>query len=91
LEFESRYNMNRINDGNQMGYDKMEERLSIAKEKINEKDLLSVDKDREEQAEWIKEGRDLAHETVFDKLLADYYLSKRDQYTKSKELIHQLD
>ncbi len=52
---------------------------------------MSVDKDRGEQAENIKEARDLAHETVFDKLLAEYYLGKRDQYAKSKDLIKQLD
>jgi hypothetical protein len=32
-------------------------------------------------------NRDLAHESVFDKFLADYFLEKRGEYNKSKELI----
>jgi hypothetical protein len=32
-------------------------------------------------------NRDLAHETFFDKMLADYYLQKRGSFAKSNELL----
>jgi hypothetical protein len=33
----------------------------------------------------------LAHETFFDKLLADYFLQKRGQHVKANELIEDLN
>ena len=36
------------------------------------------------------ENFDLAHETVFDKLLADYFLSKRGEYKESNTLLKDL-
>lgn len=45
----------------------------------------------EERFANIEKNRDLAHDSVFDKLLADYFLQKRGQYVKSKELIEDLN
>lgn len=91
LEFEAKYNTNRINDTNQMGYENFEERLALGKERINEKEPGSLGMDIEGKKQRDKATRDLAHESVFDKLLADYFLSKRDQYAKSRDMINQLN
>lgn len=37
------------------------------------------------------ENRELAHENIYDKFLAEYYLGKRVEYAKSKELLEQLN
>ena len=36
-------------------------------------------------------NRELAHPTVFDKMIADYFLQKRGQYVATNELIDQLN
>lgn len=53
-DFESKYNLNEINNEQAIGYDKMEERFND-----------------------IENNENIAHATVFDKLLADYFLGKR--------------
>ena len=37
-----------------------------------------------------EENLKLAHENVFDKLLADYFLDKRGEYKESNKLLKQL-
>lgn len=37
-----------------------------------------------------QENRDAAHETIFDKMQAEYFLNKRGQFSKSNELYKDL-
>lgn len=39
------------------------------------------------QSETAAENFNTAHESVFDKLLADYYLGKRGEYKESNKLL----
>ncbi len=70
-----------------MGYDNLEERLlnTPNQKEQNELDRILT------QTPTPNSTRDLAHETAFDKLLADFFLNKRNQFKKSRELIDQLD
>lgn len=45
----------------------------------------------ENRAADIANNKDLAHETVFDKLLADYFLQKRGDYKKSNQVLTDLE
>lgn len=45
----------------------------------------------ETRAADIANNKDLAHETVFDKLLADYFLQKRGDYKKSNQVLTDLE
>ena len=45
----------------------------------------------EERAGDIANNKDLAHETVFDKMLADYFLQKRGDYKKGNQLLTKLE
>ena len=42
------------------------------------------------KAETAGQNFDIAHETVFDKLLADYFLDKRGEYKDSNKLLKDL-
>jgi hypothetical protein len=53
---------------------------------VNNTDAIGYN-NLEERFANIKENRDKAHESIFDKLLADYFLQKRGQHVKSKELL----
>jgi len=45
----------------------------------------------EERAANIDRNREMAHETVFDKMLADYFLQKRADYKKSNKLLEDIE
>ena len=58
---------------------------------INNQDAIGYDKLTERaKAESAEENFNLAHETVFDKLLADYFLGKRGEYKESNKLLKDL-
>ncbi len=46
--------------------------------------------DKRQQAKSATENFEAAHESVFDKLLADYFLSKRGEYKESNNLMKEL-
>ena len=58
---------------------------------VNNQDALGYDNlINRAKAESAQENFDLAHETVFEKLLADYFLGKRGEYKESNALLKDL-
>jgi hypothetical protein len=45
----------------------------------------------EDRASNLESNQEIAHETVFDKMLADYFLQKRGDYKNSNKLITDLE
>lgn len=45
----------------------------------------------EERAANLEDNQNIAHETVFDKMLADYFLQKRGDYKSSNQLLTDLE
>ena len=90
FEFEGTYNDRRVNNTNELGFDNYEQRLQKTKESHPLGDLLKSEEEKEKDEERREQTRDLAHDTIFDKLLADYFLNKRGQFKKSNELLNSL-
>ena len=59
-------------------------------EDINNTDAIGYDK-LKERFNNTENNQDIAHDNVFDKLLADYFLSKRGQYVKANQLLEDLN
>lgn len=58
---------------------------------LNNANAIGFDKLLERaQSESAAENLHTAHESVFDKLLADYYLGKRGEYKESNKLLKEL-
>ncbi len=58
---------------------------------LNSQDVLGYDNlINRAKAESAQENFDLTHETVFEKLLADYFLGKRGEYKESNALLKDL-
>lgn len=57
---------------------------------VNNKDAIGYS-NLEERFANVKENREIAHESIFDKLLAEYFLQKRGQFSKSKELMDDIN
>lgn len=59
---------------------------------LNNQDALGYDNlINRAKAETAQENFELAHETVFEKLLADYFLGKRGEYKESNALLKNLN
>ena len=57
---------------------------------LNNEQAIGYD-NLEARAADIANNKELAHETVFDKLLADYFLQKRGDYKKSNKVLADLE
>ncbi len=58
---------------------------------VNNADAMGYDRLIERaKAETPAQNFDIAHETVFDKLLSDYFLDKRGEYKDSNKLLKDL-
>jgi hypothetical protein len=58
---------------------------------VNNTNAIGYDKLLERGlSETAAENFNAAHESVFDKLLADYYLGKRGEYKESNKLLQEL-
>jgi len=57
---------------------------------LNNEDAIGY-RNLEERAADIANNKNLAHETVFDKMLADYFLQKRGDYKKGNQLLTDLE
>ena len=57
---------------------------------LNNENAIGYNK-LEERAANPEANRDIAHESVFDKLMADYFLEKRGEYKQSNKLLRDLE
>jgi len=57
---------------------------------LNNEDAIGY-RNLEERAADIANNKNLAHETVFDKMLADYFLEKRGDYKRGNKLMKDLE